>query len=84
MASEFAGKTVLVAGGTGGLGRAVSLAFLNQGAQVAVTWRHESEFLSLKDAAEDRATRLSGFNVDVTDTRDRRSRRPNRFTIKSA
>jgi NAD(P)-dependent dehydrogenase (short-subunit alcohol dehydrogenase family) len=69
MASEFSEKVVLVAGGTGGLGRAVTLAFLEQGAQVAVTWRHENEFQALKNAAADRATRLTGFNVDVTDTR---------------
>jgi len=67
MASDFSGKTVLVAGGTGGLGRAVSLAFLNQGAQVSVTFRHESELQALKDAASSLSTGLSGFNVDVTD-----------------
>ena len=67
MGSDFSEKVVLVAGGTGGLGRAVSLAFLEQGAQVTVTFRHEGEFHTLKDAAADRATRLSGFNVDVTD-----------------
>ena len=67
MGSDFSEKVVLVAGGTGGLGRAVSLAFLEQGAQVAVTWRHESEFQSLNVAAAGNATRLSGFNVDVTD-----------------
>jgi len=69
MSSDFSGKVVLVAGGTGGLGRAVSLAFLESGAQVAVTWRNEQEFLTLKDAAGESARRLAGFNVDVTDTR---------------
>jgi NAD(P)-dependent dehydrogenase (short-subunit alcohol dehydrogenase family) len=69
MGSEFSEKVVLVAGGTGGLGRAVSLAFLDQGAHVAVTWRHESEFQTLKDAAPHHSSRLSGFNVDVTDAR---------------
>jgi NAD(P)-dependent dehydrogenase (short-subunit alcohol dehydrogenase family) len=64
---DFSGKVVLVAGGTGGLGRSVSLAFLEHGAQVAVTWRHEDEFLALGNAG-DRSTRLSGFNVDVTNT----------------
>jgi NAD(P)-dependent dehydrogenase (short-subunit alcohol dehydrogenase family) len=69
MSLDFTGKVVLVAGGTGGLGRAVSLAFLESGAQVAVTWRHEKEFLALKNACGDSASRLAGFDVDVTDTR---------------
>lgn len=66
---DFSGKAVLVAGGTGGLGRSVSLAFLEHGAQVAVTWRHEAEFASLVSAAADRSSRLAGFNTDVTDPR---------------
>jgi len=68
MSSDFSGKVVLVAGGTGGLGRAVSLAFLERGAQVAVTWRNEKEFVALKGDAGETASRLAGFNVDVTDT----------------
>ncbi len=68
MSSDFIDKTVLVAGGTGGLGRVVSLAFLDQGAKVAVTFRNENELKALKDAATNHATRLSGFNVDVADT----------------
>ena len=67
MGSDFSDKVVLVAGGTGGLGRAVSLAFLEQGAQVAVTFRHETEFQALKNLAANNAVRLSGFNLDVTD-----------------
>lgn len=69
MVSDFSEKVVLVAGGTGGLGRFVTLAFLEHGATAAVTWRHEQEFLALKNAAGERSPRLSGFNVDVTDTR---------------
>ena len=34
MNARFSGKSVIVAGGTGGLGRAVSLAFLEEGAKV--------------------------------------------------
>jgi NAD(P)-dependent dehydrogenase (short-subunit alcohol dehydrogenase family) len=64
---DFANQVILVAGGTGGLGRAVTLAFLANGAQVAVTWRHENEFADLKSATAGHASRLSGFNVDVTD-----------------
>ena len=47
---EFAGKVVLVAGGTGGLGKSVSLAFLEAGATVAVTYRKTEEFAALKSA----------------------------------
>jgi NAD(P)-dependent dehydrogenase (short-subunit alcohol dehydrogenase family) len=68
MGSEFSEKVVLVAGGTGGLGRSVTLAFLEQGARVTVTWRHEKEFQALLAAAQDHASRPLGFNVDVTDT----------------
>jgi len=63
---SFAGNVVLVAGGTGGLGRAVSLAFLQEGAQVIVTYRKEEEFNSLKIAAAP-ASLLEGHAVDVTD-----------------
>lgn len=64
---RFAGKTVLVAGGTGGLGRAVSLAFLNEGADLIVTWHDEEELAALKRAAGTNAARLSDRRVDVTD-----------------
>ena len=45
---KFSGKVVLVAGGTGGLGQSVSLAFLAEGAKVIVTYRKEEEFAALK------------------------------------
>ena len=63
---SFSGKVVLVAGGTGGLGRSVSLAFLQEGAKVIVTFRKEEEFASLKRAAENAAA-LEGHVVDATD-----------------
>jgi NAD(P)-dependent dehydrogenase (short-subunit alcohol dehydrogenase family) len=68
MNMEFSSKVVLVAGGTGGLGRSVSLAFLQHGAKVAVTWRHQEEFAALSGAAGAQATSLAGFNIDVTDS----------------
>ena len=43
MNTMFSGKVTLVAGGTGGLGRAVSLAFLQEGASVVVTYRKQAE-----------------------------------------
>jgi len=66
MAGRFSNKLVLVAGGTGGLGRAVSLAFLQEGASVAVTFRKEEEFDALKESAGKEASLLSGHSVDVT------------------
>jgi NAD(P)-dependent dehydrogenase (short-subunit alcohol dehydrogenase family) len=56
-----------VAGGTGGLGRAVSLAFLKEGAKVVVTYRHAEEFDALKKAAGADSLPLAGHRVDVTD-----------------
>jgi NAD(P)-dependent dehydrogenase (short-subunit alcohol dehydrogenase family) len=66
MNSRFADKTVLVAGGTGGLGRAVSLAFLAEGARVTVTYRKQEEFDGLKTAAAANGQQLDGHVVDVT------------------
>ncbi len=60
-------KVVIVAGGTGGLGRAVSLAFLNEDAQVVVTNRKQEEFDRLKKLSAGNGVRLEGYNVDVTD-----------------
>jgi NAD(P)-dependent dehydrogenase (short-subunit alcohol dehydrogenase family) len=67
MSERFPGKIVLVAGGTGGLGRAVSLAFLQEGARVAVTYRKQEEFDALKQDARGSESRLSGRVADVTD-----------------
>src|SRR6185436_10975550 len=66
MAGRFQNKLVLVAGGTGGLGRAVSMAFLQEGARVAVTFRAQEEFDALKSSAGQEASLLIGQNVDVT------------------
>jgi len=67
MAGQTGGKLALVAGGTGGLGRAVSLAFLEQGWTVAVTYRRREEWNSLQSAAGASKDRLQGYGVDVTD-----------------
>lgn len=63
---HFAGKVVIVGGGTGGLGRAVSLAFLADGASVVATYRSRSEFDALKSAAGESGARLEGYVVDAT------------------
>jgi NAD(P)-dependent dehydrogenase (short-subunit alcohol dehydrogenase family) len=55
----------LVAGGTGGLGRAVSVAFLEEGATVVVTYRRQSEFEDLRRTAGAHDSRLEGYVIDV-------------------
>jgi NAD(P)-dependent dehydrogenase (short-subunit alcohol dehydrogenase family) len=70
MPSKEAGavsRLVLVAGGTGGLGRAVSLEFLKEGARVVVTYVKQEEYEALKSAVGGNGVRLEGYDVDVTD-----------------
>jgi NAD(P)-dependent dehydrogenase (short-subunit alcohol dehydrogenase family) len=67
MKIDFADKIIVVAGGTGGLGNAVSRAFLEEEAKVVVTYRKEEEFAALKQAVSAKANALEGFAVDVTD-----------------
>ena len=67
MSTRFAGSVVLVAGGTGGLGRAVTSAFLEEGATVAATYRNQPEWERFKTASSAYAPRLEGHEVDVTD-----------------
>jgi NAD(P)-dependent dehydrogenase (short-subunit alcohol dehydrogenase family) len=64
---RFSGKLALVSGGTGGLGRAVTLAFLQEGARVAVPYFHQKEFDDLKATASEHAAGLEGQSIDVTD-----------------
>ncbi|MGA7622549.1 MAG: SDR family oxidoreductase [Candidatus Acidiferrales bacterium] len=66
MSERFLGQLALVAGGTGGLGRAVSVAFLEEGATVVVTYRSQTKLESLRHEAGARASRLEGHAVDVT------------------
>lgn len=67
MQVSFEGKVVLVAGGTGGLGRAVSLAFVAEGAKTVVTYRNDAEFAALQKDAGAAASMLEGHRIDVTD-----------------
>ncbi|MGB2636494.1 MAG: SDR family NAD(P)-dependent oxidoreductase [Candidatus Acidiferrum sp.] len=66
MDSKQNGKVALVAGGTGGLGNAVTLAFLEVGYTVAVTYQTPEKWAALqKDVGP--SERLEGYRVDVTD-----------------
>jgi NAD(P)-dependent dehydrogenase (short-subunit alcohol dehydrogenase family) len=67
MEARFAGRLALVAGGTGALGRAVSLAFLQEGAHVVVTYQYQDELDALRSAAGARASALEGHSIDLTD-----------------
>jgi NAD(P)-dependent dehydrogenase (short-subunit alcohol dehydrogenase family) len=67
MSGRFEGQVALVAGGTGGLGHAVSLAFLKESARVVVTSQRQEGLDTLKSAAGPDAAQLDGFLVDVTD-----------------
>jgi len=60
-------RIVVVAGGTGGLGRAVSRAFLEAGYRVVATYAKQEEFAALQASAGAIAASLEGYRVNVTD-----------------
>ena len=65
---NFHDKIVLVTGGTGGLGREVTMAFLEAGATIVVTYQLAEEFAAVVSAAQRiGATPPEGVSVDVTD-----------------
>lgn len=49
------------------MGRAVTLAFLSEAAQVNVTYRKQQELAELRNLAGENGSRLEGFEADVTD-----------------
>jgi NAD(P)-dependent dehydrogenase (short-subunit alcohol dehydrogenase family) len=65
---NFHDKIVLVTGGTGGLGREVTMAFLEAGAKVVVTYVVPEEFAAVVSAAgRTGAVPPAGMIVDVTE-----------------
>jgi NAD(P)-dependent dehydrogenase (short-subunit alcohol dehydrogenase family) len=60
------GKTVLVTGATGGLGRLVVKRLLGSGAVVAAVYRDNARFRGLVDFARGTEDSLAGFKADVT------------------
>jgi NAD(P)-dependent dehydrogenase (short-subunit alcohol dehydrogenase family) len=70
MSERFSDTVALVAGGTGALGRAVSQAFLAEGATVIATYRSPGELGELTrdvTGAGGAPQRLEGQRIDVTD-----------------
>jgi NAD(P)-dependent dehydrogenase (short-subunit alcohol dehydrogenase family) len=66
---NFHDKIALVTGGTGGLGREVTVAFLEAGATIIVTYQVPEEFAAVVAAAQRiGATPPVGMSVDVTDS----------------
>lgn len=66
MNTKFSSKVALVAGGTGGLGKAVTLAFLHEGASVIATYIIKEEADALRDAVGSNA-HLELLPLDATD-----------------
>lgn len=65
---DFSGKTVLITGGGSGMGRAMARAFLDNGANVAVTGRREAPLLeTLSPYPADRTLAISG-DISTPDT----------------
>ena len=65
-AARFHGQGILITGGTGALGRAVARAFLQQGANVAVTYRARREYDDLQSLLSTERAQLRGYQADVT------------------
>jgi len=66
MSGRFSNRVALVTGGTGGLGRAVTLAFLHEGASVIATYIKKDEADALRDAVGPNA-HLELLPLDATD-----------------
>lgn len=66
---DFTGKTVLISGGSSGIGLATAQLFLKSGAQVIITGRNTEK---LNDAVSkyDVGGRLTGLSIDSTKTAD--------------
>ena len=58
------GKTALITGGNEGIGRAVALMFVKEGAQVAITGRRKEK---LEEVVKESGGKITAFHGDVSD-----------------
>jgi NAD(P)-dependent dehydrogenase (short-subunit alcohol dehydrogenase family) len=72
VSGRFSNKVALISGGTGGLGRAVTLAFLHEGASVIATYIKKDEAGALHDAVGPNA-HLELLPLDATNEDDCRT-----------
>jgi 3-oxoacyl-[acyl-carrier protein] reductase len=64
---ELRGKTVIVTGGSGGIGRGLVLAFAEEGAHVAIASRDAAQSAKVAEAAKGLAGEVAVIPTDVTD-----------------
>ena len=67
MARRFENQVVWITGGGSGIGRALALAFADEGAAVAVSGRREERLQEVVQALEERGARGLAVRCDVTD-----------------
>ena len=69
--ARLTGKTALVSGGNTGIGRAISLAYADEGADVAIAWyEREQEAHSLAEKIRESGQKALVLHCDVTQERD--------------
>ncbi len=74
MSGRLAGKVAIVTGGNTGIGRAVALAYADEGADVAVAWiAREADAKTLGDEIEAKGRRFLAVRTDVTRETDVRA-----------
>ena len=66
----FKDRLAVITGGTGALGRSVTLDLLNSGASVAVPYLEEKSWKSLRSAVGEFSARLTGGPVDLRSSAD--------------
>ena len=67
MARRFENKVVWITGGGSGIGRALALAFANEGASVAVSGRREERLHEVVQELQARGAKALAVRCDVTD-----------------